>query len=74
MINKHLVLRGEIAGQIPEEDFGRQKYHQEIEVALFKRIFWDRLRQLRKPVDLGSTDDAQCYNIVFQSVAYLAAQ
>ena len=53
LINKLLVPRGEQAGLIPDEDFGSRKDHIVVEVALCKRIFWDRLRQIRLPGGLG---------------------
>ena len=52
-INKLLVPRGEQAGLILDEDFGSHKDHRVVEVALCKRIFWDRLRQIRLPGGLG---------------------
>ena len=52
-INKLLVPRGEQAGLILDEDFGSNKDHRVVEVALFKRIFWDILRQIIIPGGLG---------------------
>ena len=40
---------GEAAGLIPDESFGSLKYHRVAEVALCKWIFWDQLRQLKRP-------------------------
>ena len=65
--------RGEIAGLITEEDLGSRKYHISIEVPLCRRLLKDRIRRLRKPGGLSSTNAAQCYDKVVNLFASLEA-
>ena len=74
LINKLLITRGKIAVQIPEEAFETIKYHRAIDVALFRRLFWDKLRKLRNIGGLSLTNTSRYYDRVVHLVSSLEAQ
>ena len=74
LINKILISIEEEAGFIPGEDFISHKGHREYDVALYRRLFWDRLINLRNRGGLRSKDADQWYDIVVHLVAFISAQ
>ena len=74
LINKILITRREEAGIIKDEEFGSHKYYCKIKVALFRRLLWDRIRQMRTPGDLGYMGTSRPYESFPHSASSLAAQ
>ena len=69
-----MMRQAEVQGRIPLEIYGSRKNHEEVEVAINRRLVADLLRQKRIPGAIASVDAESCYDCIAHAAGSLCAQ
>ena len=72
ILGKLTLQVAEEKGAIAKEQYGSRKGRSSIDHALNKRLFYDIVRQSRRPAALCSNDAKSCYDRIVHTVAILA--